>query len=210
MRLFLDSANLDELEACDARHCISGVTTNPSIVAKEPAEFDVMRVVARACPLPVSVDLVGHSDMIGTARVLSGMWTNAVIKVPISWHALTTVAELRDNSVKVNVTACMTVNQCLMAANAGATYVSIFWNRIKDGGGDPWQVTHTVRAIFDRDKTPTEIIVGSIRHESDVEEAAEAGAHIVTVPYRFLEPMTRHPETDKAVAQFLADAKAMA
>lgn len=223
MKLFLDSANLEEITQALRRGIISGITTNPSIMAKEErGDFyghirkildliDRARVgpLDRGIPLSVEVFTNRPDEMREQAdrliKEIHGFVSDLVIKIPIGWNELAVIRALHDKQIRVNCTCCMSYNQAIMAALAGADYVSLFWGRIRDIGYDAATVVRQVRATFREWGHPAEIIVGSIRHIMDINEALQAGADIVTVPFKFLEPMTRHPKTDEAVRQFLDD-----
>lgn len=200
MKLFIDSANLADIKAALERGVVRGVTTNPSIMVKDQGSIqDIIRLLRRyGDAIPLSVQVTEDFNDYGYAGL--------VFKVPIGWDELSIVHRLRRDNVKVNVTACMSYNQAMMAANARANYVSLFWGRIRDTGQDAATVVRQVRETFDRWKCPTEIIVGSIRQMIDVNEAIQAGADIVTVPPQFLPLLCQHPKTDEAVSQFLRDA----
>jgi transaldolase len=220
MKLFIDSANLADIEDALRTGAVSGVTTNPSILAKEgvtnplrhyAAIIEVGRRTGTGMFPSLSVELTESElqrmldEATGIVRGLN--YTRLAIKVPIRWSWLPVVRELRDRGVNVNVTACMSYAQAIVAADAGATFVSLFWNRIRDGGGDPNKVVRTVRTTFRENDCKTQIIVGSIRSPSEVTDAIKAGADIVTVPPQFLAPLCEHPKTDEVISQFLRDAK---
>lgn len=215
MEIYLDSADPDEIKAGLARG-IRGVTTNPSLVARAGhGEYGPESIIEMMCEHDPEMHL-----SVEPATNVPGMFSKyaerlhtraehhpgLAIKVPIEWNNLAEIAEIRGYGFKVNVTACMTVNQALIAANAGADYVSIFWGRIQDIGQPSLAVVSAARQIFERGNLRTKIIVGSIRAPIDVAEAFISGAHIVTVPYPILEKMCKHPQTDVIVGQFLADA----
>jgi len=213
VKLFIDSANLADIEAALQRGVVRGVTTNPSIMAKDQGSIeDIIRLLRRygdTIPLSVEVTETETEAMFKQAmRFADYRYNPIVIKVPIGWNELQVVYRLRTDirRIQVNVTACMSYNQAIMAANARANYVSLFWGRIRDTGQDAATVVRQVRETFDRWKCPTEIIVGSIRQMIDVNEAIQAGADIVTVPPQFLPLLCQHPKTDEAVSQFLRDA----
>ncbi len=221
MKLFIDSANLADIEDALRTGVVSGVTTNPSIMAKEGVT-DRMRhyaAIVEACkrvtlvPLPLSVELVESEpermikEAIEVTHALRDTRMFVNVKVPMRWSWLTVVRELRNYQVPINVTACMSYAQAIVAADAGATYVSLFWNRIRDGRGNPWDVVHDVRRTFRENDCKTQIIVGSIRSTQDVTDAIRAGADIVTVPPQFLAPLCEHPKTDEVISQFMRDAE---
>jgi transaldolase len=217
MKFFADTANLEELEQCLRRGHISGVTTNPSILSKEQKRdfrvhiTDIISVLQkhdRAIPLSVEVFTDDPERMIAQAEQFVGhfgYYPHLNVKVPIGWDELAVIAELRRRNVRVNCTCCMSYNQAIMAARAGANYVSLFWGRIRDVGYDAGSVVRQVHETFREWGSESEIIVGSIRHIVDINEALQAGADIVTVPPKFFPQMCAHPKTDEAVRQFVSD-----
>jgi len=217
MKLFVDSANLADIEAALKRGFPSGVTTNPSILAKEERRDyrdhirDIIHILekwGRDLPLSVEVFTTDPEEMIRQSEEFVsefGFYSGLTIKVPIGWEELRVISALSDKEIPVNVTCGMSFNQAMIALNAGARYISLFWGRIKDTGYDASAVVSDVRTVMDRDGSNGEIIVGSIRHLMDVNEAMKAGAHIVTVPPPFLEKMCQHPKTDEAVNQFVTE-----
>jgi transaldolase len=216
MKVFLDSANLEEIEACLARGFISGITTNPSLLKKEPKTDFVKHIkkIANLCrkykrlvPLSVEVFTAHPNKMVVQAVDLMEKinYENLNIKIPMGWDELGVINELAQKGIKVNCTCLFTEAQCMIAANAGAKYVSLFMNRMKDVGIEPTSVIADARALLDDSNTDAEIIVGSIRHERDIIEAQLAGAHIVTSPTEYFRRMTVHPQTIKSVAGFLKD-----
>jgi transaldolase len=217
MKIFVDTANLSDLEAALARGFVSGVTTNPSILAKEERRDyrdhvrDIIGLLSkwgRSIPLSVEVFTVEPDEMVLQAAEFVqdfGDYEGLTIKVPIGWEELRVVSSLTERGIKVNATCGMSFNQAVMALNAGARYVSLFWGRIRDTGYDAARVVADVRSAMDRAGSGAEIIVGSIRHLMDVNEAILAGAHIVTVPPPFLPKMCQHPKTDEVVTQFVTD-----
>lgn len=211
--LFVDSSDLKAIARVQLWGVCNGVTTNPLILQKElaPGESVQTRIrdVLAAHTGEVSVQLVeeGVDDMVREARAWFRESTRLVSKVPFSENGLRAIAILRasDNQrVPTNATAIMTFSQAYLAARAGARYVSIFWNRIRDIEGDPHFVVRRTREIFDRERLGTQIIAGSIRSPWDVSEALKAGAHVVTVPPAVLEKMLAHPQTTAVRDQFLA------
>ena len=216
MKIFVDSANLADIEAALARGFVAGITTNPSILAREErGDFTehIQKIIAlvrrygREVPLSVEVFAEDPAEMLDQALkfVAAFAYPELSVKSPIGWQELRVVAELRRRDVKVNCTCCMSFNQAVMAALAGATYVSLFYNRIRDIGVDARAVVAETARAFREGQVGAEIIVGSIRHFQDVNEAFAAGAHIVTVPPKFFPEMTAHPQTTEAVRQFLSD-----
>lgn len=237
MELWLDTADLDEVSLYSAYGVIRGVTTNPSIMKKDGVEPSLKAGAAQARWIAehlngrsyISVEVMTDNpeDMIGEAESLETWYhdgdlggdcsADLLIKIPITTSdgamCLDVVHELAKRGVKTNVTACMTVNQYLMAVQAGATVVSLFSGRILDEGNDPNQVIADCRLLYDRnwdplmDECPGRIVVGSIRHQSAVAESFIAGAHIVTVPPSIMAKMCRNARTMETVADFVEAAK---
>jgi transaldolase len=217
VKLFVDSANLQEIEYALERGFPSGITTNPSILSKEERrDFDehirdiiaLLRRYDANIPLSVEVFTADPAEMPRQARQFLdkfGDYEQLYIKVPIGWDELKVIHEIVRAGGKVNCTCCMSFNQAIMAANAGASFVSLFWGRIRDTGYDAASVVSQVRETFREWQSPAQIIVGSIRQMMDISEAIQAGADIVTVPPQFFPQMTRHPKTDEAVQQFVRD-----
>ena len=217
MKIFVDSANLGEIEEALQRGFPAGITTNPSILSKEEkGDFreHIKKIIGLIekygydIPLSVEVFSTKPEEMVAQAEDFVrhfGAYRNLNVKVPIGWDELAVIRELRRRSVKVNCTCCMSYNQAIMAARAGANYVSLFYGRIRDTGYDAASVVREVRATFREWSHPSEIIVGSIRHIADINEAMQAGAHILTVPPKFFPQMCAHPKTDEAVQQFVSE-----
>jgi transaldolase len=217
MKLFIDTANLEELEQSLQRGFVSGVTTNPSILSKEQrGDFrlhinHLIRLLQEYdsnVPLSVEVFATEPEGMILQAQQFVeqfGHYPNLYIKVPIGWNELTVICKLRRRGIKVNCTCCMSYNQAIMAVQAGANFVSLFWGRIRDIGYDAGSIVRQVHQTLRDWQSPSEIIVGSIRHIADINEALQAGADIVTVPPKFFPQMCAHPKTDEAVHQFVTD-----
>jgi transaldolase len=217
MKIFVDSANLTDIEEALQRGFPAGITTNPSILSKEErTDFsrhvrNIIEIIERYeynVPLSVEVLTTDWREMITQAEFFVeqfGGYENLTVKVPIGWDELKVIRELRRRDIKVNCTACMSYNQAIMAANAGANFVSLFWGRIRDIGYDAGSIVRQVRTTFREWNCPSQIIVGSIRHIADVNEAIQAGADIVTVPPKFFRQLVSHPKTDEAVEQFISD-----
>ena len=217
MKIFVDSANLVEIEEALERGFPAGITTNPSILAKEEkADFrehinKIIELVQRYgydIPLSVEVFSTRPEEMITQAEDFVrdfGHYPKLTIKIPVGWDELEVIRELRLRGIRVNCTCCMSYGQAVMAAAAGANYVSLFYGRIRDVGYDAATVVRDVRGTFRDRGVPCEIIVGSIRHIADVCEAFQSGADIVTVPPKFFRAMVSHPKTDEAVRQFVTD-----
>lgn len=219
MKIFVDSANLNDIEEALKRGFPAGVTTNPTLVAREErgdlserirAIIALLRKYGLEIPLSVEVFSASPDEMLrqGVSFVASFDYPPLYVKVPIGWDELAVIRELKQRGMKVNCTCCMSFTQALVAARAGSDFVSLFWGRIRDGGVDPAVVVRQVRSAFVENGIASEIIVGSIRKAEDVSEAFLAGAHIVTVPPKFFRELVSHPKTDEVVQQFLSDFRA--
>ncbi len=211
MRIFLDTANIDQIRQAAKLGIISGVTTNPSLVSKE-ATADYEATIKEICSIisgPISAEVLveGVEPMIEQARRISTWAPNIVIKIPATTDGLEATSVLARDNIKVNFTLCFSLNQALLGALAGATYVSPFVGRLDDAGHDGMQVVKDIVDVFKHYQLPTEVIAASIRHPQHCVAAAKAGAHIATIPYNVLMQMIRHPLTDIGVAHFLADWK---
>ncbi len=209
MAIFLDSSDLNEIRQFMATGIVSGITTNPLIISKENPGVDlkthVLEIISMG-KVPTSVELTTETEpeMIAEAREYA-KWhpKHVVIKVPMSELGLRVINTLeRHDKTPVNVTCLMSFNQAYLAALAGATYVSIFSGRVRDMGYEPAPIIEQTRAVLDREKLKAQIIVGSIRHMGDVNEALHAGAHIVTVPPAILRKMVWNPRTIDTIREF--------
>jgi len=208
LKLFIDSANVEEVRQAAEMGIISGVTTNPSLVAREGRDF--RQVVTEICGLvdgPVSAEVISldAAGMVHEAIDIAAWSPNVVIKVPMTAEGLKAVHQLTAMGVKTNVTLVFSSNQALLAARSGATYVSPFVGRLDDISSDGCDVVAETAAIFDMHDIDTQIIAASIRHPLHITRAALAGADIATVPYAVLTQMIKHPLTDAGVARFMAD-----
>ena len=208
MALFVDSSNPSEIKDLFAWGCFSGVTTNPLIISRESPGADLAEVIREVLTVSsgdVSVELTteGEEEMMAEALGYHAWDPKRVtIKVPFSEAGLRVLHRLEPRGVKTNLTCLMAFNQAYLAALAGATYVSVFSGRIRDMGQDSGPVIEATREAIEREKLPTRIIVGSIRHLMDVNEALDAGAHVVTVPPPILRKMVWHPRTVETIAEF--------
>jgi transaldolase len=208
MKIFLDTANVEQIREANSWGIIDGVTTNPSLVAKEGRDF--REVVAEICSIvngPISAEAVSPDakGMVKEGRELAKIHENINIKIPMTSEGLKAVKELSARGIKTNVTLVFSANQALLAAKAGATFASPFVGRIDDTGHDGMQVVRDIVQVYLNYAFDTEVIVASVRHPIHVLEAAKAGAHIATVPWGVLQQMTRHPLTDTGIAAFLRD-----
>lgn len=208
MKLFIDTANVEEIKEASSWGVISGVTTNPSLIAKEGRDFkQVVTEITEIVDGPISAEVIdSESDgMIKEAEELAKIHENIVIKIPMTKEGLKSVKVLSQKGIKTNVTLIFSANQALMAARAGATYVSPFVGRMDDIGNDGMNVVMDIVEVFDIHDIKTEIISASIRHPKHVLEAAKAGSDIATIPFNVLEKMIMHPMTDKGIERFLMD-----
>lgn len=208
MKFFLDTANLQEIAQAVRLGVIAGVTTNPSLIAKEGKEF--LPTVKEICQLvdgPVSAEVISleAEQMIAEAHKLAALHENVVVKVPMCAAGLEAVHRLTADGIKTNMTLIFSANQALLAARAGATYVSPFVGRLDDIGNSGLQVVQDVVEIFAIHGLDTEVIAASIRHPDHVLQSARMGAHIATVPFKVLQQMMQHPLTDMGIDKFLAD-----
>jgi transaldolase len=210
MQIFLDTANIDQIKEAAKLGIVSGVTTNPSLLSKE-ATSDYETVARTICSIvswPVSVEVLAEDarSMIAEARLKASWVPNVNIKIPITTDGLQATKALAEEKIKVNMTLCFSVNQALLGALAGATYVSVFVGRLDDAGHDGMQIVRDVLAVFKNyPHITTRVIAASIRHPLHCVEAAKAGAHIATVPYNVLVQMVQHPLTEVGIKRFLAD-----
>lgn len=210
MKIFLDTANVNEIREAYELGVIAGVTTNPTLVAKEKRDFhSVIQEIAAIVPGPISAEVISleAERMVKEARVLAGLAPNVVIKIPMTREGLKATRILAAEGIKTNVTLIFSANQALLAALAGASYVSPFVGRLDDINQDGLQVVRDIATVFRVQGLKSEIIAASIRHPFHVFEAARAGAHIATVPYGVLLQMINHPMTEKGIERFLADWK---
>ena len=209
MRLFLDTANIDQIKEAAKLGIISGVTTNPSLMSKEaPADYEAaVKEICSVIPGPISAEVVVEEAeaMIEQARTISTWAPNVVVKIPATAAGLEATSALAKDNIKVNFTLCFSLNQALLGALAGAAYVSPFVGRLDDIGHDGIEVIRDIVDVFEYYELPTEVIAASIRHTQHCAAAAKAGAHIATVPYDVLMQMIRHPLTDIGIARFLSD-----
>ncbi|MDU2064799.1 MAG: fructose-6-phosphate aldolase [Sporomusaceae bacterium] len=210
MKFFLDTANLNEIKEAVKLGVVAGVTTNPSLIAKEKRNIhEVIKEIAAIVPGPISAEVIGttYEEMLPEARVLAKLAANVVVKVPMTAEGLKTVAALTAEGIKTNVTLVFSANQALLAARAGATYVSPFLGRLDDISQDGVELVQTITNIFALHDIDTEVIAASVRHPLHVTQAALAGSHIATVPYKVLLSLLNHPLTDAGIARFLEDWK---
>lgn len=208
MKLFIDTANVDEIRKANDMGVICGVTTNPSLIAKEGRIFeDVVREISSIVDGPISAEVISldSEGMIREAVELAKIHKNIIIKLPMTVEGLKAVKVLHKEKIKTNVTLIFSAGQALLAAKAGATYVSPFAGRLDDIGNDGMNLVKEIVDIFRNYDIDTEIIAASIRHPMHVVDAAKLGCHIATIPYKVILQLTKHPLTDKGIDQFLKD-----
>ncbi|MGA7323634.1 MAG: fructose-6-phosphate aldolase [Rhodomicrobium sp.] len=211
MKFFADTADINEIRVLAATGLLDGVTTNPSLIAKTGRHF--LGTINEICALvegPVSAEVAATDmeTMISEDRKLAAIADNVAVKVPLTWDGLKACRALSRDGIMVNVTLCFSANQALLAAKAGAAFVSPFVGRLDDVGEDGMSLISDIRAIYDNyPDLGTEILAASIRHPRHVTEAALAGADVATVPPAVLKQIVNHPLTDKGLAQFVADWK---
>lgn len=208
MKIFIDTANVDDIRKANDLGVICGVTTNPSLIAKEGRDFkEVVTEITSIVDGPISAEVISleADGMVKEARELVKIHKNIVIKIPMTLEGLKAVKILSAEGIKTNVTLIFNSTQALLAARAGATYVSPFLGRLDDIGMNGLNLIEEIVDIFDLHGITTEIIAASIRHPVHVIEAARLGAHIATVPYKVIVQMTKHPLTDAGIERFLKD-----
>jgi transaldolase len=209
MKFFVDTADIAEIRDLAATGLVDGVTTNPSLVAKSGRKFlDVVKEICDVVPGPVSAEVAAldHAGMLGEGRKLAKIAHNVVVKVPLTPDGLKTCKALRAEGTKVNVTLCFSPAQAILAAKAGASYISPFVGRLDDVGVDGMGLIGDIVQIYDSyPEFETEVLVASVRHPMHVVAAGKLGADVVTLPPPVLRQMFNHPLTDKGLAAFLAD-----
>ena len=208
MKFFIDTANFDDIKAAYEMCFIAGVTTNPSLIVKEKRDLhEVIQQIADLVEGPVSAEVIATTapEMVKEAHELIKLGDNVVIKVPMTAEGLKAVAVLSKEGIKTNVTLIFSANQALLAARAGATYVSPFVGRVDDISMDGIQLIEDIAEIFMIHNISTEIIAASVRTPMHMTQCAKAGAHIATVPFNVLQQSLKHPLTDAGLARFLAD-----
>lgn len=208
MKFFIDTANVNEIRMANDMGIISGVTTNPSLIAKEGRIFEeVVEEITDIVDGPISAEVISleADGMVTEGRKLAKIHKNIVIKVPITEEGLKAVKIFAEEGIKTNVTLIFSAPQALLAARAGATYVSPFLGRIDDIGAVGMDLVADIASIFDIHDIDTEIIAASIRNPIHVLDAAKVGAHIATVPFGVIKQMLKHPLTDNGIDRFLKD-----
>jgi transaldolase len=210
MRLFLDTANIDEIRKAAKMGVLAGVTTNPTLMSKESGVSYKQRVIeiCEAVNGPVSAECTSRDvpGLLEEGRQIASWHPNVVVKIPIDDNGLEAASTLAREGIKINMTLIFSANQALLAALAGCTYVSPFIGRLDDAGQDGMEVVRQSVEIFDRYNLPAQVLAASIRLPTHVTQAALAGAHVSTMPFSVLQAMVKHPLTDIGIERFLADA----
>lgn len=211
MKFFVDTADVEKIKELAATGMVDGVTTNPSLIAKSGRDFkEVAAEICEIVPGPVSAEVTAldAEGMIKEGRILAKIADNITVKVPLTWDGLKACRALSDDGTMVNVTLCFSANQALLAAKAGATFISPFVGRLDDINIDGMELIEEIRNIYDNyEALDTEILVASIRTANHVKEAAMIGADVATIPPQTLEALIKHPLTDKGLEAFMADWK---
>ena len=210
MEFFIDTANLEEIRQAKAYGLIDGVTTNPTLLAREGGDWRArMRDICAEVDGPVSLEVIGTTapEMLSEAENLLGFGSNVVIKIPMIPEGLKAVKELSGRGIRTNVTLVFSPLQALLAAKAGATYVSPFVGRLDGIGHDGMDIIESIVTIYPNYGFPTKVLAASIRHPKHVLDAALLGAHVATIPFSVIGELARHPLTDSGLAAFLSDWK---
>lgn len=211
MKFFIDTANLDEIREANELGMIDGVTTNPSLVAKE-GDVDFKEHLAKICEMvkgdiSAEVTALDTEGMLEEGREYAKIAPNVVVKCPLTLEGLKATRRFREEGTKVNVTLCFSAAQALLAAKAGASYISPFIGRIDDIGQDGMQLIRDIVQIYDNYGFATEVLAASIRHPMHIVDCALAGAHVATIPFKVIKQLVHHPLTDKGLEGFLSDWK---
>ncbi|MGE4232275.1 MAG: fructose-6-phosphate aldolase [Bacteriovoracia bacterium] len=210
MKIFIDSANLDEIKKASAMGLVDGVTTNPSLVAKQGVAFeDLLKKICEVINGPISAEVVATDaeSMVKEGLSLAKLHPNIVVKVPLTGEGLVATKRFFENGIKTNVTLCFSAVQAMLAAKAGATYISPFVGRLDDISTSGMQMVSDIRRIYDNYGFQTQVLVASVRSPLHVLEAARMGADVATIPYKVIEQLIKHPLTDIGLETFLSDWK---
>lgn len=210
MQIFIDSADLAEIQDAAAMGVVDGVTTNPSLVAKTGRPLkDVITAICDIVDGPISAEVIAtdYEGIVSEGRALAKLHPNVVVKVPLIAEGLKAVRTFTDEGIKTNVTLCFSPTQGLLAAKAGATYISPFIGRIDDIGGDGMELVQQLVHIYENYGLPTQVLAASIRHPVHVVQSAMIGAHVATLPHKVIRQLLDHPLTTSGLEKFLADAK---
>lgn len=212
MKLFIDSAEISEIEAAAKTGLIDGVTTNPSLVAKAGRPFD--ELLLRICelidgPISAEVTTLTANEMVAQGCQLAALHPNIVVKLPLTWDGLKACSQLSAQGIRTNVTLCFSEVQAMMAAKAGATYISPFVGRLDDIGQDGMGLIRGIRQTYDNYGFETQILVASVRHVDHMRQSVLAGGDVATLPYKVFQQLLSHPLTDSGLARFMKDWETM-
>jgi len=208
MKFFLDTADIDEIRQASAWGILDGVTTNPSLVAKTGRRFDDVKAEILALvdgPVSLEVTATDYDGMMEQARSLAAEGEQVVVKIPLTQAGIQATATCTQEGIKTNVTLCFSANQALVAAKAGATYISPFVGRLDDIGNPGMDVVSDILEIYQNYGFKTQVLAASLRHPAHVLEAARLGAHVATMPIKVVQQLFKHPMTDLGLARFMAD-----
>ena len=211
MEFFLDTGDIEEIREAAQWGIVDGVTTNPTLIAKTKRDQkEVIHDIVTLIDGPISAEVISTDSkgMLEEAEILAEIHKNVVIKLPLTLEGIKACKQLSKKGVKTNVTLCFSPNQALIAAKAGATYISPFIGRLDDNGHDGMSLVEEIRTIYDNYGYTTQILAASLRHPTHVRDAALVGADVGTMPFKVLKALYSHPLTDKGLAQFLKDANA--
>jgi transaldolase len=212
MKFFIDTANIDEIREAASMGLLDGVTTNPSLVAKEGKDFkQLLNEIIEIVDGPISAEVVStdYEGMLKEAHELASIHKNIVVKIPLIQEGIKVVKTLSSEGIKTNVTLCFTASQALLAAKAGATYISPFVGRLDDISHSGIQLIDQIVTIYNNYGYDTQVLVASIRHPLHLVEAAELGAHVATIPFGVIKKLFNHPLTDSGLEKFLSDWKTL-
>ncbi|MDP3275655.1 MAG: fructose-6-phosphate aldolase [Deltaproteobacteria bacterium] len=210
MKIFIDSADISEIREAARMGAVDGVTTNPSLVAKTGRKYlDVVKEICELVDGPISAEVLGisYEDILREGREWAAIHKNIVVKVPLIVEGLKAVRTLTNEGIKTNVTLCFSASQAMLAAKAGATYISPFVGRLDDISEDGMALIDQIVTIYRNYHYKTEVLVASVRHPIHVTQAATLGADVCTIPFKVIEQLAKHPLTDLGLAKFLEDAK---
>jgi len=210
LRIFIDSANIEEIREINDLGFLAGVTTNPSLVAKEKRDYrQVVREICAIVDGPISAEVLSldYDNILKEGEDLAKIDPNVVIKVPLTETGLKAIHTFKQMDIPTNATLVFSANQALLAARSGASYVSPFLGRVDDNGNDGMALLDDIITIFDQYQITTEVIAASIRHPMHVVQAARMGSHIATIPYKIIKQMILHPMTDAGIEKFMNDWK---
>ncbi len=210
MKFFIDTANIDEIKEAASMGLLDGVTTNPSLVAKEGRDFrELLNEIVQIVDGPISAEVVSidYNGMMKEAEELAAIHPNIVVKIPLILEGIKAVKTLTSKNIKTNVTLCFSASQAILASKAGATYVSPFVGRLDDISHSGMQLIDQILTIYRNYNYQTQVLVASIRHPLHLVEAAELGAHVATIPFSVIKKLFNHPLTDSGLETFLKDWK---